>query len=167
MLIALLCQYSNLIIYFRTMMACEFSSIQLLGQVQPFETTWTTACQLPCSSSNPKTCSNSSPSCWWCHPAIWSSVVPFSSSLRSFSASGSFPVSQFFASCGQSIRASALASVLLMNIQDWFPLGWTGWISLQSKEFSRVFSNTVQNHLFFSAQPSLWSNSHTWLLEKP
>ena len=106
------------------------------------------------------------PSSQWCHPAISSSVVPFSSCLRSFPASGSFFRSQFFASGGRSIGASA--SVLPINIQDWFPLGWTGWISLLSKRLSRVFSNTtVQKHQFFSAQPSLWSNSHThtWLLE--
>ena len=95
---------------------------------------------------------------------------PFSSCLQSFSTSGSFPMSQFFASGGQSIGASASASVLPMNIQDWFRLGWTGLISLQSKGLSRVFSNTtVQKHQFFSAQLSLWSNSHihTWPLEKP
>ena len=103
------------------------------------------------------------------HPTILSSVVPFSSYLQSFPASGSFQMSQFFASGGQSIEVSASASVLPMNIQDWFPLGWIGWISLQSKRLSRVFSNTtVQKHRF-GAQPSLWSNSHihTWLLEKP
>ena len=95
---------------------------------------------------------------------------PLYSCLQSFPASGSFQMSQFFASGGQSIGVSASASVLPMNIQDWFPLGWTGWISLQSKGLSRVFSNTtVQKHQFFSTQPSLWSNSHiyTWLLEKP
>ena len=95
---------------------------------------------------------------------------PFSFSFQFFQASGSFPMSQFFASGGQSIIASASASVLPMNIQDWFPLWWTGWISLQSKGLSRVFSNTtVQNHLFFSAQLFLWSNSYiqTWLPGKP
>ena len=94
----------------------------------------------------------------------------FSSCPQSFPASGSFQMSQFFPSGGQSIRVSASASVLPMNIQDWFPLGWTGWISLQSKGLSRVFSNTTfQKHQFFSTQLSLWSNSHihTWLLEKP
>ena len=99
-------------------------------------------------------------------PTISSSVVPFSSCLQSFPASGSFPRSQFFTPGGQSIGASA--SVLSMNIQDWFPLGWTGLISLQSKRLSRVFSSsTVQKHPFFCSQPSLWSNSHTctWLLE--
>ena len=99
-----------------------------------------------------------------------SSVIPFSSCFQSFPASGSFPMSWFFASGGQSIGASASASVLPMNIQDWFPLGLTGWISLQSKGLSRVFSNTaVQKHQFFGAQLSLEFNSHmqTWLLEKP
>ena len=97
-------------------------------------------------------------------------LIPFSSCLLSFPASGSFPMSQFFASGDQSIGASASVSVFPKNIQDWFPLGLTGWISLQSKGLSRVFSSTrVQKHQFFSAQPSLWSNSyiHTWLLEKP
>ena len=101
---------------------------------------------------------------WWCHPTISSSVVPFSSWLQSFPASGSFLMGQLFASGGQSIGASAPASVLQMNIQDWFPLGWTGWISLQSKRLSRVFSKTtVQKHQFFSTQPSLWSNSQMFL----
>ena len=106
----------------------------------------------------------------WCHPAISSSVVPFSSHPQSFPASGSFPVSQLFALGGQSIRVSASTSVLPMNTQDWSPLGWTCWISLQSKGLSRVFSNTtVQKHQFFSAQPSSQSNSHihTWPQEKP
>ena len=126
--------------------------------------------RLPCPSPTLGACSNSCPSSQWCQPTISSSVVPFSSCLQSFPASGSFPVSQDFTSGGQSIRASASASVLPMNIQDWFPLGWTGLISLQSKEIVRVFSRTtVQKHQFFSAQLSLWSNSHihTWLLEKP
>jgi len=102
------------------------------------------------------TYSNSCPSGWWCHPTISSSVVPFSSHLQSFPASGSFPMSQFFASGGQGIGVSASASVLPMNIQDWFPIGWTGWISLQSKGLSRIFSNTtVQKHQFFRTQLSL------------
>ena len=116
------------------------------------------------------TISSPSPVNWWCHPTVFSFVVPFSSCLQSFPASGSFPMSQFFASGGQSIGASASASVLLLNIQGWFPLGLSGLISLQSKGLSRVFSNTtVGMHHFFSAQPSLWSSSHiyTWLLEKP
>ena len=122
----------------------------------------------PCPSPTPGVYSNSSPLSLWCHPTISSPVVPFSSRLQSFPASGSFPVSRLFASGGQRIGVSA--SVLPMNIQDWFPLGWTGLISLQSKGLSRVFSNTtVQKHQFFRAQPSLWPNSHicTWLLEKP
>ena len=112
-------------------------------------------------------CSNSCPLSQWCHPTISTSIIPFSSCLQSFPASQSFLMSKFFSSGSQSIGASA--SVLPMNIQDWFPLGWTGWISLQSKGLSRVFSNTtVQKHQFFGAQFSLWSNSHihTWLLEK-
>ena len=124
----------------------------------------------PCPSPTPRVYSNSCPLSQWCHPTIWSSVVPFSSYLQSFPASASFPMIQFFTSGGQSIRVSASASLLPMNIQNWFPLGWTGWISLQSKGLSRVFSNTaVQKHLFFGAQLSLYSNSHihTWLLEKP
>ena len=119
----------------------------------------------PCPSPTPGVYSNSCPLSRWCHPTISSSVVPFSSPLQSFPASGSFPMSQFFASGGQSIGAS----VLPMNIQDWFPLGWTSWISLLSKGPSRVFSNTtVQKHQFFGAQLSLYSNSHihTWLLKK-
>ena len=106
----------------------------------------------------------------WCHPTISSSVVPFSSCLQSSPVSGSFKMSKFFASGGWSIAVSASASVLLRNIQDWFPLRWTGWISLLSKGLSRVFSNTtVQKHQFFGAQPSSRSNSHihTRLLEKP
>ena len=125
--------------------------------------------RLLCPSPPPRACSDSCPSSWWCHPTIASSVIPFLF-LQSFPASGSFAVSQFFASGGQSIGASASASVLPMNIEDWFPLGWTSLIALQSKELSRVSSNTtVQKHQFFGAQLSLWSNSHihTWLLEKP
>jgi len=111
--------------------------------------------RLPCPSPTPKACSNSFPSNWWCNPATSSSVVPFSSSLQSFPASGSFPMKQFFASSDQSIGVSALASVLPMNIQDWFPLRLTGWICLQPKGLSRVFSNTtVQKHQFFSTQLS-------------
>ena len=112
--------------------------------------------RLPCPSQTPRTYSNSCPSRWWCHPTTSSSVIPFSSCPQSFPASESFPVSQCFASGGQSIGVSASASVLQMNIQDWFPLGWTGWIFLESKGFSRVFSNTaVQKHQLFGAQLSL------------
>ena len=110
----------------------------------------------PWPSPIPRADSNSCPLSQWCHPTISSSAVPFSFCLQSFPASGSFPVSQFFASGGQSIGVSASASVLPMNIQDWFPLGWTGWFSMQSKGLSAVFSNTtVQKHQFFSAQNSI------------
>ena len=113
----------------------------------------------PCPSPTPGACSNSCPLNRWCHPTISFSVVPFSSCFQSFPASGSFPMSQFFASSGQNIGVSA--SAFPMNIQDWFPLGLTGWISLQSRGLSRVFSNTtVQKHQFFSAPLSLWSISH-------
>ena len=125
--------------------------------------------RLPCPSPSPRVCSDSCPSSWWCHPTISSSVTPFSSCPQSFPASGSFPMSWLLASGGQSIGDSASASVLPMNIQDWFPLGWTGLITLLSKGLSRVFSSTtIWKHLFFSAQPALWSNSLIlkWLLEK-
>ena len=123
--------------------------------------------RLPCLSLSPRASSNSCPSSWWCHPTISSFVIPFSSHLQSFPASGSFPMSQLFAWGGQSIGVSASASAVPMNIQDWFLLGLTGLISLQSKGLS---SPTPQlKHQFFSTQPSLWSNFHihTWLLEKP
>ena len=117
--------------------------------------------RLPCPSLSPRVCSNACPLSWWCHPTISSSVAPFSSCLQSFPASGSFPMSQFFASGGQSIGTSASASVLPVNIQGWFPLGFTGLISFLSKGLSRVFpSPTIRIHQFFGAQPSLWSNSH-------
>ena len=110
----------------------------------------------PCSSPTPGVHQNPCPLCWWCHPTISSSVIPFSSWLQSFPASGSLQISQLFASGVQSIGVSASASVLPMNTQDWFPLGWTGWTSLQSKGLSRVFSNTtVQEHQFFCVQLSL------------
>ena len=109
----------------------------------------------PCPSPTPGVYSNSCPSSRWCHPTISSSVVPFSSCPQSLPASGSFPMSQLFTWGSQSIGISASAPVLPMNTQDWSPLGWTGWISLQSKGLSRVFSNTtVQNHQFFGAQLS-------------
>ena len=125
---------------------------------------------LPCYSLSPRVCSNSCPLSWWCHLSSASSATPFSFCLQYLPASGSFPISQFFASGGWSTWASASASVLPMNIQDWFPLGLTGLISLQSKGLPRVFSSTtIQKHQFFRSQPSLWSNSHihTWLLKKP
>ena len=124
----------------------------------------------PCPLPTPGVYSNSCPLNWWCHPTISSSVITFSSCLQSFPAFRSFPMSQFLASGGQTIEVSALASVLPMNNQNWFPLGLTALISLQSKGLSRVFSNTtIQKHQFFGTQLSLWSNSHiqTWLLEKP
>ena len=109
--------------------------------------------RLPCSSPTPRVHSNPCPSSQWYHPAISSSVVPFSSCLQSLPASGSFPMSQLFTWGGQSIGVSASASVLPMNIQDWSPLGWIGWISLHSKGLLRVFSNiTVQKHQFFGTQ---------------
>ena len=107
----------------------------------------------PCPSPTPGACSNSCPSRQWCHPTLSSSVNPFSSHLQSFPASGYFPVSQFFISGGQNIGVSASASVLPMTIQDWFPLGWTGWISLQSKG---LYTATVQKHQFFVTQLSLY-----------
>ena len=125
--------------------------------------------RLPCPSPTPRVYSNSCPLRWWCHLTISSSVIPFSC-VQSFPASGSFLMSQLFATGGQSIGVLASTSVLPMNIQGWFPLGWTGWISLQSKGLSRVFSNTtVQKHQFFSTQLSSQSNSHIhkWPLEKP
>ena len=126
--------------------------------------------RLPCPAPTPRVYLNSCLSSQWCHPTISSSAIPVSSCLQSCPASGSFPMSQFFASGDQTVGVSASASVLPMNIQDWFPLGWTGWISLQSKGLSRVFSNTtVQKYQFFRAQLSSQSNSHvhTWPLEKP
>ena len=112
--------------------------------------------RLPCPSLSPGACSDSSPLNRWCHPTISSSVIPFLSCLQSCPASGSFQISQFFTSGGQSIGVSVTSAILPMNIQDWFPLGLTGWISLQSKGLSRVFSSTtVQKHQFFSAQLSL------------
>ena len=124
----------------------------------------------PCPSPTPGVHSNSCPLSLWCHPTISSSVIPFFFHLQSFPASGSFQMSQLFTSGGQSIGVAASASVLPMNTQDWSPLGWTGWISLQSKGLSRVFSNTtIQKHQFFGIQLSSQSNSHihTWSLEKP
>ena len=112
--------------------------------------------RLLCPSPTPRVYSNSCPLSQWCHPTISSSVISLASRLQSFPPSGSFQMTQFFASGGQSIGVSASASVLPMNTQDWSPLGWSGWISLQSKGFSRIFSNTtVQKHQFFSTQLSL------------
>ena len=135
-----------------------FSSVQFssLSCVWLFVTPWTAACQASLSITNSRSLLKFISIDRWCHPAISSSVIPFSSCPQSFPASRSFPMSQLFASGGQSIGVSASTSVLLMNTQDWSPLGWTGWISLQSKGLSRVFSNTtVQKHQFFGAQLSL------------
>ena len=134
--------------------------VQSFGHVQLFVTPWTAACQVSLSPSSPRACSNSCPLNQWCHPTISSSVIPFSSCLQSFPASGPFLMSWLFTSGGQSIGASS--SALPMNNQDWLPLALTGLTSLQSKGLSRVFSNTtVWKYWFFSTQPSLWSNYHT------
>ena len=139
----------------------KFSLVQWFSRVLVFATPWAAACQASLSFTNSWSILKLCASSWWCHPTISSSVVPFSSCLQSFPTSGSFPMSQVFALGSQSIGVSGSASVLPMNIQDWFPLGWTGWISLQTKGLSRLFSNTtVQKHQFSSAQLSLWSNSH-------
>ena len=148
-----------------TFSSVQFSHSVMSNSLQPHRLQHT---RLPCPSPAPGSCSDSCPLSWWCHPSISSSVVPSSSCLQPFPASGSFPMTQFFISGGQSI--GVLASVLLVNIQDWFPLGLTGLISSQFKGLSRVFSNTtVWKHQFFGAQLALYSNSHihTWLLEKP
>ena len=153
-------------------MTFSFSSVQFSCSVvsdslRPHESQHT---RPPYPSPTPGVYSNSYPSSRWCHPGIPSSVVPFSSCPQSLPASKSFPMSQLLAWGGQMIGLSALASVLPMNTQDWSPLEWTVWISLQSKGLSRVFFNTtVQNHQFFWAQLSSQSNCHihTWPLEKP
>ena len=135
----------------------RIGSVQSLSRVQlhVLRPPWTAACQASLSST-PRVYSNSCRLSQWCHPTISSSIVPFSSCLQFSPASGSFSTSQFFTSGSQSTEVSASASVLSMNLQDWFPLRWTGWISLQSKGLSRVFSNTtVQKHQFFGAQLSL------------
>ena len=142
-----------------------FNLVQSHSWVRLFVTPWHQ--RLPCPSPTPGACSDSCLLSQWCHPTISSSVVPFSSHLQSFPASGSFPVSQFFALGAQGIGVSASASVLPMNIQAWFPFRWTGWISLQSKGLSGVFSNTtVQKHQFFGTQilysPTLTSIHDYW-----
>ena len=144
-----------------------FAVVQSLIHVQLFTTHGLQHARLLCPSVSPRVCSNSCPLNQWCHPTIPSSVTPYSYP-QSFPASGSFPMNQLFTSCGQSIGVSA--SVHSMNIQDWFPLGLTCLISLQSKELSRVFfSTTIWKHLFFRNQTYLWSNAHIclWPLEKP
>ena len=139
----------------------QFSHSVVPNSLQPHESQHA---KLPCISPTPGVYPNSCPPSQWCHPAISFSVVPFSSCPQSLPASGSFPVSQLFTWGGQNIGVSALASVLPMNTQDWSPLGWTGWISLQSKGLSRVFSNTtVQKHQFFVSQLSLRSNSFPYM----
>ena len=148
----------------------QFSSVQSLSRVRLFVTPWTAARQASLSITNSLSLPKPMSIGRWCHPTISSSVIPFSSCPQSSPASGSFPMSQLFISGGQSIGVSASTSVLPRNTQDWSPLGWTGWISLQSKGLSRVFSNTtVQKHQFFGVQLSSQSNSHihTWSLEKP
>ena len=148
-------------------LAIRFSHSVVSDSLWPHESKHARA---PCPSPTPGVHPNSCPSSWWCHPAISSSVVPFSSCPQSLPASECFLMSQLFASGGQSIGVSASASVLPKKTQDWSPLEWTGWISLQSKGLSRVFSNTiVQKHQFFSTQLSSQSNSHihTRPLEKP
>ena len=142
---------SGLFLWLVLFLLVQFSSVaQLCPTLQPHGLQHA---RLPCPSPTPGVYSNSCPSSRWCHPAISSSVGPLSSHFPTFPASGSFPMSQFFISGGQSIGVSASASVLPMNIQEWFPLGWTGWISLQSKGLSRVFSNTtVQKHQYFGSQ---------------
>ena len=157
-------KFTSLLCLFSYWYWYSVSSVQSLSRVQLFATPLQHT-RPPCLSPILRVHSDSHPSSQWCHPAISSSVVPFSSCPQSLSASGSFPMSQLFASGGQSIGVSASASVFPMNTQDWSPLGWTGWISLQSKGLSRVFSSTtVQKHQFFSAQLSSQSNSHihTW-----
>ena len=137
----------------------QFSHSVVSNCLQPHESQHT---RPPCPSPTPRVYPNSCPSSWWCHPAISSSIIPFSSCPQSLPASRSFLVSQLFTWGGQSIGVSA--SVFAMNTQDWFPLGWTGWISLQSNGLSRIFSNTtVQKHQFFSAQLSSQSNSHPYM----
>ena len=131
----------------------QFSCSGMSNSLQPHGLQHT---RPPCPSPTPGVYSNSCPLNWWCYSTISSSVIPYSFCLQSFPVSGSFQMSQFFASGGQSIRVSASKSVLPMNVQDWFPLRWTGWISLQSKGLSRVFSNTtVLKHQFFGTQLSL------------
>ena len=129
---------------------------QSLSPVQTFRPQGLQHPRPPFPSPTPRVNSNSCPLSWWCHPTISSSVIPFSFCLQSFPASGSFQMSQLFASGGQSIGVSTSESVLPMNSQDWFPLGWTSWNSLQCKGLSRIFSSTtVQKHQFFDAQVSL------------
>ena len=165
----LLCtsNYNNLCLLPRLV---QFSSVQLLSHIRLFATPWIAARQASLSITKPGVYPNSCPSSGWCHPAITSSVLPFSSCPQSLPASGSFPVSHIFAWGGKSTGASAIESFLPKKSQGWSPSERTGWISLQVKGLSRVFSNTtVQKDQFFGAQPSSQSNSHihTWPQEKP
>ena len=140
--------------YHMTQLSVQFSHSVMSDSWPPHEPGQHT--RPPCPSPAPGVYPKSCPLNWWCHPTIPSSVIPLSSSPQSFPALGSFQMSQLFESDGQSIGVSASTSVLQMNTQDWSSLGWTGWISLQSKGLSRVFSNTtVQKYQFFGAQPSL------------
>ena len=151
---------------YNTFSSVQFSYSVVSNSLRPHESHHT---RPPWPPPTPGAYSNSCPSSWWCHPAISSSVVPFSSCPQSFPASGTFPISQLFVWGGQSTGVSTSESVLPMNTQDWSPLGWTGWISLQSNRLSRVFSNTtIQKHQFWGIQLSSQSNSHihTWPLEK-
>ena len=147
----------------------QFNSVQSSRSVvsDSLQTHGPRHAKLPCPSRTPGACSNSCPSSWWCHPTISSSVIPFSSHLQSFPASGSFPTSQFFASGGQSIGVSASASVLPMNIQDWFPLGWTGWTPCSprdSQESSPTpqFKSINSSVLSFLYSPTLISIHDHW-----
>ena len=140
----------------------QFSSLQLFSRVWLFATAWAASCQALLSITNSQSLLKLMWLSQWCHPTISSSFVPFSSCLQSFPASGSFPMSRFFTWGGQSIGVSASASLLPINIQNWFPLGWTGLISSLSKGLSRVFSSTtIWKHQFFSAQPSIYGPTLT------
>ena len=154
-------------IYLQELLSVQFNCSVMSDSLRPHELQ---NARPPCPSPTPRVHSDSHPSSRWCHPAISSSVIPFSSCPQSLPASESFPMSQLFAWGGQSTGLSALASFLPKKSQGWSPSEWTGWIFLQSKGLSRVFSNTiVQKHQFFGAQLSSQSNSHihTWPLEKP
>ena len=142
----------GLLLYISQFSSVQFSHSVMSNSLWPHELQHA---RPPCPSPTPGVYLNSCPLSRWCHPTISSSVIPFSSCLLSFPASGSFPMSQFFTSGGQSIGVSASTSVLPMNTQDWFPLGWTGWIPFQSKELSRIFKTTVQKHQFFCTQLSI------------
>ena len=174
--------FLTIMMLYRVLLSCSYtfsptrmwipSSVQFRCSVMS-DSLWPRVLQharLPCPSWTTGSCSNLWPSSQWYHPTILSSVIPFSSCLQSFAVSGSFSLSQFFASRSKSFGVLASVSVLPMNIQDWFPLGLTDLISLQSKGLSRVFSSSrIRKHQIFGIQPSLWPNSQIsmWLLEKP